>query len=144
MDAASPLSRDAKLQAILDSKAEHAKTIPLYRAVAWRWHVDRDPRVRFQMAVRLPPDSIELAAMMADADATIAAMAYDRSALADYERACASQFWQIRQVGVAKTESVELVRAARHDENAIVRATAERRLYGKKGRCFSGALQRVV
>lgn len=126
------------------AKAAHARTIPLTRAIAWRWHCDPDRRVRLAMAARLAPDSAELASMLYDADDAVAAMAYERSMLADYSAACRDTRWLVRQVGVAKTCSLELVQRALRDMNDIVRTVAERRMFGKQGRAFCGQLRAIL
>jgi hypothetical protein len=126
------------------AKASHARTIPIERAISWHWHQDPDPKVRFAMACRLPFDSEQLAYLLADPVAQIAAMAHERSSFANFDQACRDERWMVRQVGVAKTSSPTLVEKALKDINDIVRATAERRFYGRAGKLFTGRLQAIL
>lgn len=126
-----------------ESKAAHARTIPLLRAIRWRWHLDPDPRVRLAMASRLPEESPELAVLLYDSNDQVCAMAYERSARANYAQACLDERWLVRQVGVAKTDNANFVRQALKDVNEFVRATAERRMYGR-GAAFAGRLLAVM
>ena len=127
-----------------DSKARHARTIPIERAMRWRWHLDADARIRLAMAARMPDDSAELAYLLHDADDQVCAMAHERSKFANYEKACMDERWFVRQVGVARTSSIALVRAAVDDPNDFVRETARRRLFGARGVAFVGKLVAII
>lgn len=114
------------------------REIAIEKAIRWGWHLDPDRRVRFVMVCRLPSNSYILAGMTHDPDAQIAAMAYDRSTIADMTDACRHNHFLVRQAGIAKTWRADLVKKALRDDCMLVRETAKSRL------AADGSLKRVV